>query len=363
MNIDILNQTLEVTESPGLETLDPRFMDITTLVQSGDYLGAAAQAEGLLEEGVYDIRTTGYFLYGVFLEQGIGAMTAVLGCLTNLLTENWEALGPTENRAKHCQDSFGWFLRQLVKKLQYEEEKQSDIWQQWVAEISSDDVQEALDTGEEFQKAVGMTLGDEAGPLLEGWSKVNEWLRAFQGLVYREPEPELEAEEAEAEPEAEPEAGEAEAEPKEMIAAPSAAAVDDAAYAEASYHLQLLLTKMEAFKRLIDNEQFTKAAIVADDINETIANFDPRVYFPRMFSKYSLLLALNIGELTAFEQYKGSVEWQTMQDLYKVDLESFVSLDSETTYSASPGGEEYPGEEDHESEEYEEEGYDESEEE
>ncbi len=355
MNTDILNQTFEVTESPGLDTIDPRFMDITSLVENGDYLGAATQAEEILEAGVCDIRITGFFLYGVFLEQGVGAMTAVFGSLTNLLTENWEALGPTKNRGKHCQTSLGWFFRQLVKKMQYEEEKQSDVWDQWVAEVSSDDVQEALDAGEQFQKASGMALEDEAGPLLEGFAKVNDWLKAFQRVVYREPEPE-----AEAEPESE---AEAEAEPKEMRATPSDTA-HDAVYAEDSYHVQLLQRKMEAFEQLIQEGQFPKAAIVADDINQTIANFDPRAYFPRMFSKFSLLLALNIGEITAFEENKGSVEWQTMKDLYKVDLDSFVSLDSETTYSSSPAAEKSPEEdEDYEGEEYEEESYDDSEEE
>ena len=53
-----------------------------------------------------------------------------------------------------------------------------------------------------------------------------------------------------------------------------------------------------------------------------------------------------------------------MKDLYKVDLDSFVSLDSETTYSSSPAAEKSPEEdEDYEGEEYEEESYDDSEEE
>jgi hypothetical protein len=110
---------------------------------------------------------------------------------------------------------------------------------------------------------------------------------------------------------------------------------------------------MKAFERLIEKEEFNKAAIVADDINDVIANFDPRIYFPKIFSRYSLLLALNIANISGFEEYKGSVVWQTMQDLYKVDLESFVSLDSEMPSSSSPAERTY------EEEEYEEESYEE----
>ena len=338
MNIDILNTTLEVTENPGLDIIDPRLMDIAGLVENAEYMEAAVQAEQVLEEGVYDIRIAGYFLYGVFLEQGVGAMAAIMGCLANLLTENWEALGPVKNREKHAQTSLNWFLRQLAKKLQYEEEKESDIYQRWVDEVNSDDVEEALEANEEFKQALGMTLEDLAEPLLESLPKVNDWLRSFQHVVYREPEPELEEE---YEPGEEVEAA---------AAAPSPLTADDAVLAEGSYHLGLLQRKMAAFERLLAKEQYPKAAIVADDINNIVANFDPRIYFPKIFSNYSLLRALKIGELTAFGENRGSVEWQTMEDLYKVDLDSFVALDSDVQFSSTPAEREYHGEEEYEEE-------------
>jgi hypothetical protein len=344
MNIELLNTSLEVTENPGLDMIDPRLLDITSLVENGEYQEAATQAEQILEEGAYDIRITGFFLYGVFLEQGLGDLNVILECLTRLITENWEAVGPVKNREKHVQASLNWFLRQLAKKLQYEEGKDSDVYQQWIAEVSSDDIQAALEASEELQGALGGALEDQAEPLLDGLSKVNEWLGTFQRLVYREPEPE---------PEAEAELAEREA----PVGAPIA---DVAVAAEGSYYLQLLLKKMEVFSRLIEKEDFPKAAIVADDINQIIADFDPRIYFPKMFSKYSLLRAVNIGELNASEEHKGTLEWQTMQDLYRVDLDSFFSLDSEMTYS-TPAPERPHEEEDYEREEYEEETHEEPE--
>jgi hypothetical protein len=340
MNIDMLNTTLEVKEDPGLDIIDPRLMDIAGLVENAEYMEAAVQAEQILEEGAYDIRIAGYFLYGVFLEQGVGVMAAIMGCLASLLTENWEALGPVKNREKHAQTSLNWFLRQLAKKLQYEEEKESDVYQQWVGEVSSDEVEEALEASEEFKRALGTTLEDLAEPLLESLPKVNDWLRSFQQVVYREPEPEPELEK-------EYESGE-EVEPAAAALSPLTA--DDAVLAEGSYHLGLLQRKMAAFERLVAKEQYPKAAIVADDINNIIANFDPRIYFPKIFSNYSLLLALNIGEVTTYGANKGSVEWQTMEDLYKVDLDSFVALDSAVQFSSAPAEREYYGEEGYEEE-------------
>lgn len=350
MNIDIINTTLEVTENPGLDTLDPRFGDITTLVENGDYPGAAAQAQEILEEGAYDIRITGFFLYGHFLEEGVGAVTTIFECLTNLLTENWEAIGPVKNRERHAQSSLSWFLRQLHKKLQYEEGKERDVWQQWTETVSSEDIQEALDASEVFQKALELTLEDQAGTVMEGLAKVNDWLGTFQKIVYREPEPEPEEE---PDPEEEIESSPNEVESTETITMPSDPAYDETAFAEGSYHMGLLMKKMKSFERLIEKEQFSKAAVVADDINDIITHFDPRIYFPKMFSKYSLLMALNIGELTAFEEYKGSAQWQTMQDLYKVDLDSFVGLDADMTLSSFPSEGGYPaGDSGHEEEPY-----------
>jgi hypothetical protein len=283
---------------------------------------------------------------GVFLEQGLGAMPAIVGCLTNLFAENYDALGPVKNREKHAQTSLNWLFRQLLKKFQYEEGRESEVWNQWVQQITSEEVQEVLDASEELQKAIRTTLEDKASPLLDSLSKVNDWLKAFQRVVYREPAPE---------PEPEPELEEAaepaqEAEASEMIAPPSHAFDDEGVIAQGSYHLQLLLRKMQAFQHLVDKQEFNKAAIVADDINDIIANFDPRIYFPKLFSRYSLLRALNIGQLNAFEEYKESVEWQTMQDLYKVDLDSFVSLDAVMSYSSTASERAY-GEEDYEYEE------------
>ena len=74
-----------------------------------------------------------------------------------------------------------------------------------------------------------------------------------------------------------------------MPSEPLDRAYDETAVTEGSYHMRLLVNKMKAFERLIEKEQFPKAAVVADDINAIIAHFDPRIYFPRMFSKFSLL--------------------------------------------------------------------------
>jgi hypothetical protein len=217
-------------------------------------------------------------------------------------------------------------MKQLVKKMEYEETNKGEVWDGWIQAVSSDDVQDALESAEKLSQILGRVLEDASAPVLDGLSKVSAWLESFRHLVYREPEPEPEPETEEALDEEE----------KKQTPPSSFSGTGDGVSVEGSYHLQLLLRKINVFEQLINLKQFDRAALVSGDINDIIANFDPKIYFPRIFARFSLLLALNIGELLAFEEHKGSPEWQSLQELYKVDLDSFVAFDADIDFSAGP---------------------------
>jgi len=339
MNIQLIQGPLPVSDSPGLSTIDPRFTDIATLVQEGRYEEASAQSEEILTEEIYDIRIMGYFIYGVFLEQGLGAMEDIFQAMAEALGDNLDAVGPLKNREKHIQTILNWLMKQLIKKLQYEEEKKADLWDSWLSDVSSDQVQASLDAAEGFGRELGSVLSDDAAPVLDGLTKVNEWLTNFQRLVYQEPE--VEPEEV-----VEEEEDELFDEPVEEPSPRAAVGNQEPVSVEGSYPLQLLIRKIQAFDSLISDEKISRAALVADDINHIIENFDPRVYFPKLFSRFTLQYATHINGLSAFEEYKSSVEWQALQELYKVDLQSFVHFDSggiQLSSSPAPGVSDMPG--------------------
>lgn len=324
MNIQLIQGSLPVSDAPGLSTIDPRFTDIATLVQEGKYEEASAQSEEILAEEIYDIRIMGYFIYGHFLEQGLGAMEEIFQALADTLGDNLEAVGPLKNREKHIQTILNWLMKQLIKKLQYEEEKKADLWDRWLSDVSSEQAQAALDAAQGLGRELSSVLDEDAAPVLDGLTKVNEWLTNFQRLVYTEPD-------VEPEPDPEPDVEEEESvdEIVQEERAPRVAAdAGDSVSIEGSYPLQLLVKKIQAFDCLIREEKISRAALVADDINHIIENFDPRVYFPSLFSRFTLQYATHINGLSAFDEYKASVEWQALQELYKVDLDSFVHFDS-----------------------------------
>ncbi len=344
MNIEVLKGTLEISEKPGLDTIDPRFSDIAALVQGGKYREAAISSEEVLKEKIYDIRIIGYFLYGHFMERAITGLTDIYLCLAALLSDNISALGPVRNREKHIQTILNWLVKQIMKTLQYEEERKKGIYNTWISGVSSDQVQEALDASDRLRRILGPVLEDAAGPVLDGMMKINDWLVSFQRLVYREPEPEPEpkAEEepameeiAEAKEEIAPEFREEE---RERFFETAPETEEKTTGVEGSHYLKILMKKLEAFDTLISAQKYASAAIVADDINAIIANFDPRIYFPKLFIKFIRQHTANINNLVAYAEYKDSVVWQALQELYKIDLESFVDFDPGSIEMGAPGG-------------------------
>ncbi|MGZ4953766.1 MAG: type VI secretion system protein IglI family protein [Methylobacter sp.] len=316
MRIELLQGSMPVTENPGLDSTDPRFDDIATLVQSGEHVKAANLSEVLLVDGIYDIRLICYFLYGYWLENGLTSLLDVMTGLNNVL-ENWEAVGPASKREKNVEKSLDWLFKQLLKKIQYEENKNTPLWQQWQARFNADEVSQILELGETFRLSLNHRLEDKAGAVVGLWNKIEQWLQAFQQLMYRPAEPE------QTEVQTEPE--QIEDESPTVYALPITAMKTPGLEIESSYHLEQLLKKLAAFESLLQEEKFPQAAVIAVDINEALSNFDPKIYFPKIFESFVRLQAINFEELSIYAENQGSPQWQVMQDWLKVDVDSFIN--------------------------------------
>ena len=100
-----------------------------------------------------------------------------------------------------------------------------------------------------------------------------------------------------------------------------------------SYHLAQLYKKIAAFQSLIEKKKYEQASLVAFDIDETIENFDPRLYFPEIFAEFSLQYSMNIQEILNSKKYVKSAEWQALKALYKVDIDRFAAMDLDLDFS------------------------------
>jgi hypothetical protein len=314
MNIDLIQGSLPLTPNPGLDSTDPRFDDIVTLIHAGQHALAASQCETLLAEGIYDIRLICYFLYGYWLEHGLTSLLQLVDSLNNLFQENWLAVGPAGSRKISHEKSLDWLLRQLLKTIKYEESKNTPLWLQWQAATDAEAVKAILLAGAAFRANVNRQLEERAGAVIDQWSKIEQWLRSFQQLQQQQPAAEKNVVQS---------AGLA----SDAAAGTSlrpAAAHTAGLEIEVSYHLQQLLKKLAGFERLLAENQLPRAALLASDINQTLQAFDPALYFPQLFASFVRLQALNYEKLAASRDQRNDLQWQAMQEWLKVDVDSFV---------------------------------------
>ncbi|MCK5797008.1 MAG: type VI secretion system ImpA family N-terminal domain-containing protein [Deltaproteobacteria bacterium] len=317
IDIELLTHDFPKTDSPGLETFDPRLEEVTTYAQNGDYDALAPILSDILNEKILDVRVLGYYAFVLFHEQGLPGLLPAFAGLARVFAEFWEAMGPAKNREKIATNSIAWFLKVLLKRLQREEKTQGSGWTLWLDTVSSDDAAEILEAAENLRRTLVPALQEQAAGATDHLSKVVDWLGAFERAVYREPEPEVEEDESEV----------------ESTGTSSGAGglktrltqVDNPLI-EGSIHIRLLMQKMEAFEQLIREEKFARAELIADDINQILANFDPLVYFPKLFATYCRTRAMNSGDLSEFEEAKDSRDWQAMQALYQADLDAFTEF-------------------------------------
>jgi hypothetical protein len=320
MNIELLRNDIPEVEKPGLDIFDPRFDDIVGSIDRAEYLEAAKQVEEVLQSGVYDIRVIGYFAYGIFLEQGPAILGDLFDALSHLLNNNFEQIGPVKNKQKQAQAGLRWFLAQLIKKMQYEEKRNSDDWQNWQDNCNTDQVEAAIANCDIFRRALTANLEDKAGPLIELLSKVNAILDSFHALA--KPVIEEVEEETPTPSEESPEANTTQT-PNNQQATSS----NDSDDIDVNSELHKLSLKIEAFQTLCRQGDFTKASIVTEDLEDIIANFTPQKYFPQSFSQYFAALAVNAAELSPHWQERNTLGWQALERLYQVDPESFLNLD------------------------------------
>ena len=328
MDKTLLLKTFVVQENPGLALTDPRFNELSTHIQSGDFKEVANLAETIISEDIYDIRVICYFLYGVFLEHGAVGLQDIFQSILNVFSENWDALGPVKNKEKQVTNSIKWLLKQLTRKIDYEEKKESAEWISWQQDADTDTIEGIIDLCAELQKILSQQLGDLASQLVDGISSIKSWLGSLLRLIYiPEPEPEEEAVMDESE-----QAADAAAVQGAQAGVPTTSAASIPA-GQGNFHLTQLHKKIAAFQSLIEKEKFEQASLVAFDIDQIIENFDPRLYFPEIFAEFSLKYSMNIKEILTSKKYVKSAEWQALKEVYKVDIDRFAAMDLDLDFS------------------------------
>ena len=286
----------------GVLTTDPIFNDITRRAEDGELSEAADAVEALLAEGIYDIRLMTILLFAVFQEDGLSRLPELLSGLTSLLTQSTSHYGPSDRREIHVQKSLSGLLEKIERTLNYHIEKRDEAWGYLTQQQTY--VEEALRSLDHLLRSQGDTI---QVALEEPASKLRRTLRE---LLRSENEP---IQDAKNEPKRSPE-----------IFKTRSPKTSDLVELRGSPELLSLLDKLDAFEALARRAEFRKAALVAADIQETIEHFDPREYFPELFSTFGSLVSEHVDSIAPYWEQRESVSWRMLQQFYQVDLAAFV---------------------------------------
>lgn len=330
--LKILSGPLEATESLGLETTDPRFTEITDLVGAENYVAVAERVEDLVEGGIYDIRLITKYMYSVFDAEGLAQADEIFECLLSLLGTSFQNLGPARRREQHVAKSVTWLCETMTDRIAYHASKKDERWQSWkgVEPVRFEKAKLALDQIADRLEA----------PCFADSSQVVGHLSRWFREIHAEVEPPVASSVAEGSEQAELATAHCKqdqltsaqsqmrpiASPVSEVVATSSlrAGTLEPITLEGSFPLQALLQKLAAFERLILAGKFDRAALICDDLHALMDNFDPREYFPQLFSNFSRLLTENIAELEVQWQHRDGTMWNAMRQFSRVDLQGFV---------------------------------------
>ncbi|MBS0647901.1 MAG: hypothetical protein JSS10_01595 [Verrucomicrobia bacterium] len=319
MEISDFYTLLEKATTVEEEVFDIRFEKIVSLVEKEKFAEAVPLITTILNEGKVDIRLVMYLFYADVLAKGIGCLKEIFPAIMSMLDPYWESVSPVQMRDNHASISLTWFLSSVVKKLKrseklHKEKKVDDFWTKSVESLQTEEIEELKTTTEHLGQFLTQKLEDTS--LHQYLMFISKWLDGLSPVVAEQEPPKVEKKSPEP------------ASPKSPPVKPSektpAKEISLQKILVASEPMMVLFKKIQVFEALIEKQDFEKAALVSDDISATIKNFDPVVFFPKLFSRYFALTATHSETLSDECNNKASLKWESLSRLYQNDIEEFI---------------------------------------
>lgn len=300
-------------EAVGLESVDPRLAMINSLCEKNQLRDLTTEVDGLMDAGIYDIRPLSMYLWAVFNEGGLVALPEIFETVTVLVTANIDGIGPLQRKIEHVAKRLSWLLQKMTDAIEYHELRHSPEWEKWTQDIAPSE----LDTALQRLAALDLSLDDRFGAVRPALQKLSARIRVVI-LAFRLPTQRPVSMASPVVASLRPPAHNRGQEGLEVDARLGRAEIG------VSHEFFALIQRLDAFTKLIKKGDLPRAAIVADDVMRTIDSFDPRAYFPELFSDFSELLSKHIDTLTAHWQDRESPAWKAHSQFYRVDLRRFV---------------------------------------
>lgn len=305
-------------DSPYLERL-------RQLSDEGNYADIEQLGIEMAQEGLLDVRIIIVGMYAQTQENPLLGLGRVIEDLEILFGEAWAFIGPAEKKNKYAKGSLAWILKQIRVDLDSNKVDESELWQTWISgELSREELGHFLEMIDDVKRQMLAVLEDESDSALLALNDLLKWLKELLQLI-----PEALNEEDTASNSDDGEAVGFASFGADQNGTFNALNTPDAPLLQGSYHVQVLIKKMELFRHVVQKGDFLKAAIVASDMNDELAQFDPKKYFPSLFSDYLFVMAGEANRIADLMDMRDTPQWQVLTELYRIDLAKFAKVKTE----------------------------------
>ena len=308
------------SEVVHLESSDDRLLEICDLYGARSFSEAHERCDSVINDKIYDFRLIGIHVFCIFWKEGPQAIQPAFHALQSYLSQHWEHVGPERHRKKIVSMGVESLIDNMASTLDYWQSQATDPFKQWIGQASRESIEETIETLQSLESIPEEHLSPDI--IAIQLPKLTQMLRGIQkSLPSRDEAIETMTEQEEPAPN-QPETTHApagDAGPTTTAPLPSALLGG-----EISPELAILLKKIQAFETLVKAKRFERAAMVADDIQSAVDNFDPRKYFPSLFAEFYAELVTNFDQISSFWARRDSADWSVLQQLYDVDLDTFV---------------------------------------
>ncbi|MBK9265471.1 MAG: hypothetical protein IPM54_37505 [Polyangiaceae bacterium] len=329
-DLSIYSSALEGAPGAELESSDERLLAIIEHFEKRNFDKAANVAEELAEEGIFDIRPLSYLLFVSFLEGGIAALGSIFDVIVTTLEQNLQSIGPQKNREAFYAKRMAWLFTTMSDHIAYYRKEGGTAWKNMRVGVTSESISDILERARRVDAALAGGAWEKPamalGSLVSALRDLAEELSAAEQTPGESTKPVSAQPDAETNDDAAVEE-ENEFEGDEVAQAPvvkSKTAGKRTMTLDISPQFAEFLAKLQAFEKLVKKGDLMKAAIVAEDVQNIIENFDPRIYFPALLSRFSELLSTHAETLGEHIDNRDSFAWKTSSQFYKVDLDKFV---------------------------------------
>ena len=314
IHLDWIRQAISKATKPTENeeaTSQTLFDTIVTCIEQEKMDEAAVAIETIFAKNIPDFRLIAYYFYAHFYEYGVVSFLEVFPELNTIINDHWDLLRPHHNKEKQIQNSLNWFVLQVINKLKYGEKlhkagKGDPIWEKSTIHLTSDELNQIIRVTSGFKnffyaKWPQSPINERIMHLV----KVVEDLKNYVEETSQVLESEVNA---------------LAIAPRELPEQQNLSFN----FNSPEEPLEGISNKIKLFELLIKKNEYIKAALVSKDIDHLIENFDPRVYFPKMFANYYSLIAKNVDAISAEWEKLETPQSKYLDKLYKTDFNLFV---------------------------------------